>query len=150
MAPYAGFLSFSSFLLTLSFIAGILTHMKNKIFDTFNDFLKALDTQDGTVSASFYHPNCTVIFTEGTYRGRDQICGILIKTFSIIKDEKFLVNKLDWNIITDDFATCTFEYNWIGTIQGKRFSTPGRGTLAWVADDGKWFIINEHFSTMPK
>lgn len=124
--------------------------MKKTVTQSFDEFIKTLDLQDGEKAAEFYHPNCTVIFTEGTYRGKSQIQMTLTKTFSMIKEEKFLVNKLDWNIIQEEFATCTFEYKWLGTIQGKRFTTPGRGTLAWVYEDGKWMIINEHFSIMPK
>lgn len=124
--------------------------MKDKILETFNNFISTLDTQDANKSALFYHKNCTVIFTEGTYHGRDQILATFVKTFSLIKDEKFLATKLNWNIISDNFATCSFEYKWIGTIQGKRFTTPGRATLVWVLEDENWLIMNEHLSIMPK
>lgn len=123
-------------------------YMKN-VKEIFKDFLNALASQDGEAAQAFYHDDATIFFREGSYYGKFQIKMILQNTFSIIKDETFDVKNLNWNFQSDQFATCTFEYNWTGTIQGKQFVTPGRGSLAWVCTDGDWKIILEHFGPMP-
>lgn len=122
--------------------------MKN-IQEIFKDYLDALASQNFESAIAFFHDDATVFFREGSYYGMFQIKMILQNTFSMIKDETFEVDKLTWNYQTDSVATCTFEYVWTGTIQGKRFTTPGRGSLTWVCTDGKWKIIIEHFGPMP-
>lgn len=124
--------------------------MYNEIEKTFNDYIEALATQNWQAAAPFFHEQATVIFTEATYHGKQQVSGAMCKTFSIIRDESFKVTNLKWNIVTADFASGTFEYVWSGTIQGKLFSSPGRATIAWVCENGHWQIINEHFGPMPK
>lgn len=121
----------------------------NNIQERFKDYLDALASQNFESAIAFFHDEATVFFREGSYYGKFQIKMILKNTFSIIKDETFDVERLTWNFTTDSFATCTFEYIWKGTIQGKRFTTLGRGSLAWVCIDGTWLIILEHFGPMP-
>ena len=106
-------------------------------------------SQNYESAIAFFADDATVFFREGSYYGRFQIKMILKNTFSIIKDETFTIQNLDWNYIGESFATCTFEYEWIGTIQGKRFTTPGRGSLAWAKIDDNWQIVLEHFGPMP-
>lgn len=124
-----------------------MTSSVKKIFD---DYIQALATQSWEAAEAFFHEEATVIFAEGTYRGKRQIAMAIGKTFSMIRDEHFEVRNLHWTIVKEAFATCTFEYEWSGTINNKRFTNPGRGTLAWVNDNSRWQIINEHFGPMPR
>ncbi len=124
--------------------------MQNEIEKIFNDYIEALATQSWEAAAPFFHERATVIFTEATYYGKSQVSGAIGKTFSLIRDENFKVSNLNWNLVTRDSASATFEYVWSGTIQGKRFTNPGRATIVWVCEDGHWQIINEHFGPMPK
>jgi len=124
--------------------------MQNKLEKIFYDYIDALATQSWEAAAPFFHQRATVIFTEATYYGKEQVSGAIGKTFSIIRDESFNISNLKWNIITENFASGTFEYVWSGTLQGKRFTNPGRATIVWVLENGSWQIINEHFGPMPK
>ena len=122
--------------------------MKN-VKEIFKAYLEALASQNFETAIDFFADDATVLFREGSYFGKFQIKMILKNTFSIIKDETFEIQNLTWNYETDNFATCTFEYNWSGIIQGRRFVTPGRGSLAWANINDKWQIVLEHFGPMP-
>jgi hypothetical protein len=112
-------------------------------------YVQALATQSWDAAEEFFHDNATVIFAEGTYYGKEQVGAAIHKTFSLIRDENFAVSELRWTIKSERFASCTFIYEWSGTINGKRFTSPGRGTILWVHDSG-WRIINEHFGPLPR
>ncbi len=124
--------------------------MQKKLEEIFFDYIDALATQSWDAAAPYFHERATVVFTEATYYGKNQVAGAIGKTFSMIRDENFKIANLKWNIITGDFASGTFEYIWSGTLQGKRFTNPGRATIVWVCENGSWQIINEHFGPMPK
>lgn len=124
--------------------------MKTGVEETLNEYIAALATQSWDAADGFFHQNTTVIFAEGTYRGKGQVGIAIRKTFSMIKDENFVITNLHWNMKTEQFATCTFDYEWSGTLNNRRFTTPGRGTLVWIFDNGRWQIINEHFGPMPR
>lgn len=111
---------------------------------------QALATQSWDAAEEFFHPNTTVIFAEGTYYGKEQVGSAIHKTFSLIRDENFVLSELRWTIKTSSFATCTFLYEWSGTINGKRFTNPGRGTIAWIFANDCWQIINEHLGPLPR
>lgn len=118
--------------------------------ETLGLYIKALATQSWDAAESFFHQNATVIFAEGTYYGKEQVGNAIHKTFSLIKDEDFSISDLKWTIRTDAFAVCTFVFDWSGTINGKRFTSPGRGTIVWVFAENEWKIINEHFGPLPR
>ena len=122
--------------------------MKN-VEETLKKYLQALESQNYESAISFFADNATVLFREGSYYGKFQIKMILKNTFSIIKDETFIVKNLNWNYKNDSFATCTFEFDWSGVIQGRRFVSPGRGSISWANIEGKWLIVLEHFGPMP-
>lgn len=124
--------------------------MTTNVETTLSDYIAALDTQSWEAADGFFHENATVIFAEGTYRGKAQIATAIRKTFSMIRDEDFVISNLNWNIRQEQFATCTFDFEWSGTLNNKRFTNPGRGTVAWLNESGRWQIINEHFGPMPR
>ena len=124
--------------------------MTQKLDEVLNNYIDALAAQSSDTASEFFHEKATVIFAEGTYHGKASIRAAFSKTFSIIKDEFFDIKDLRWNLQNEQFASCTFCFKWEGTLNGNRFMNPGRGTLVWVCDNGKWLIINEHFGPMPR
>ncbi|NCB39309.1 MAG: nuclear transport factor 2 family protein [Erysipelotrichia bacterium] len=124
--------------------------MKLTVEETLREYESALATQSWDAAEEFFHDNATVVFVEGTYFGKKQVGLAIHKTFSMIKDENFVISGLHWTMKRDNFASCTFQFEWSGTINRKRFTNLGRGTLVWIHEDGRWQIVNEHFGSMPK
>lgn len=118
--------------------------------ETIRLYETALGKQTWEAVEEFFHPNCTVIFAEANYYGKNQVSGAISKTFSLIKDENFSLSEINWTIVRENFASCTFNFEWSGTINGKRFTNPGRGTAVWILENGHWQIVNEHFGPMPR
>ena len=124
--------------------------MTQNLDNVLNGYIEALAAQSWDEASVFFHENATVIFAEGTYHGKSQIGDAIKKTFSLIKDEFFKISDLCWNCKTDNFASCTFRFEWSGTINGKRFTNHGRGTQVWLNENGHWQIINEHLGPVPR
>lgn len=134
-------------LTNLKLIVSLMTMIS--VEETLKKYLEALALQDYELAIDFFADEATVLFREGSYFGKFQIKMILKNTFSIIKDETFDIRNLTWNFKSKDFATCTFEFDWSGIIQGRRFASPGRGSLSWANINDKWQIVLEHFGPMP-
>lgn len=98
----------------------------------------------------FFHPDATVIFAEATYYGKHQVSTAISKTFSMIKDEHFKIYNVYWTMIHENFATCTFDHEWSGSLHGQKFANIGRGTITWVKESDTWQIINQHFGPAVK
>ena len=47
-------------------------------------------------------------------------------------------------------ATATYTYNWEGSMDGRSFRIPGRGTRVLVLQSGRLQIIHAHLSRYPK
>lgn len=124
--------------------------MTQNLDNVLSEYIDALASQSWEAASVYFHEDATVIFAEGTYHGKKAIVETIRRTFSLIKDELFEILDLRWNHKTAEFASCNFCFNWAGTINGKRFTNPGRGTLVWIYENGRWQIINEHFGPMPR
>jgi hypothetical protein len=122
----------------------------NTVQDSIKLYEEALAKQNWDSVKDFFHKNCTVIFAEATYYGKQQVGKAISKTFSLIKEEHFALSNINWTIVRENFACCTFHFEWSGTINGRRFTNPGRGTALWVLENARWQIVNEHFGPMPR
>jgi ketosteroid isomerase-like protein len=109
-----------------------------------SDYKNALTTQDWNKVAPLIHQDACFIFSEGTYLGKAAIEAAVTKTFDLIKSEHYLIKNLVWIYVSDLCATCTYEFNWSGLIDGVSEQGSGRGTTVIVNDSEKWVIIHEH------
>ena len=137
------------YFLTMDESTDRLLFMK-KVQETLMQYEAALGKQSWEAVEEFFHEDCTVVFAEANYYGKKQVGSAIRKTFSLIKDENFALSEIRWTIVRDNFATCTFNFEWAGTINGKRFVNPGRGTAVWIHENNRWQIVNEHFGPVPR
>ncbi len=118
--------------------------------NTMNSYLEALSEQKWSAVELFFHEAATVVFAEGTYFGKSQVEQAMGKTFSLIRDENFKVSEINWNFQKESCASCTFAYQWSGTLSGQRFSNKGRGTMLWAKETDRWMIVNKHLGPSPR
>jgi ADP-ribose pyrophosphatase YjhB (NUDIX family) len=85
-------------------------------------------------------------FTDGSYRGREEIAGALERTFAAIHDEVYEVREVEWVALTAEVAICRYRFCWRGVVDGQPSSGLGRGTNALVKRIGGWRIQHEHLS----
>lgn len=123
--------------------------MRKTPAETIFNYEKTLAQQKWEAVSDFFHEDCVVVFAEATYFGKKQVGMAIDKTFSLIKDEDFILSDIQWIYESDSFATCIFNYKWAGTLNGKRFNSSGRGTLAMILSDGQWQVVTEHLGPLP-
>jgi hypothetical protein len=76
--------------------------------------------------------DATYWFTDGSYRGREEITDALERTFAAVHDEVYGIRELEWVAATDEFAACRFRFSWRGVVDGQPSSGWGRGTNVLV------------------
>jgi uncharacterized protein (TIGR02246 family) len=90
--------------------------------------------------------DATYWFTDGSYRGREEITDALERTFAAIHDEVYGIREVEWVAATDEFAACRYRFSWRGVVDGQPSSGRGRGTNVLVKRDGAWQVQHEHLS----
>ena len=90
--------------------------------------------------------DATYWFTDGTYRGREEIAGALKRTFAAIHDEAYEIRELAWFALNGELAAGRYRFCWRGVVDGQPSSGRGRGTNVVVKRDGAWQIQHEHLS----
>ena len=105
---------------------------------------EALASQKWSNVDPLMHSNVCVTFSSGTFKGKAEVREAFKNTFSLIKDEEYLISDLHWAYIGNQSATCLYRFQWTGLINGLPSSGGGRGTSVLINVDGKWQILTEH------
>ncbi len=114
--------------------------------DLLIEYEKRLSSQSFEKVKPLIHKDATFWFNDGSFSGIREIEQAFQKTFDLIKEEKYWLSSLKWISETSNSATCIYQYNWTGLIEGKQSSGNGRGTSVLKKVDGNWKIIHEHLS----
>jgi ketosteroid isomerase-like protein len=126
------------------------TSVKYKNMDDLISFMKAYEQANNShVFAKvkpFIAENATYWFTDGSFKGIDEIQAAVEATFDKIQDEDYQVKELRWVIEEDSMAVCTYTFTWSGTVDGISKQGSGRGTNILKKQDGRWQIVHEHLS----
>lgn len=85
-------------------------------------------------------------FTDGSYKGIDQIRSAIEATFLKLEDEVYSITELRWIVAEESTAVCVYRFSWRATIDGEKRSGDGRGTNILKKQQGDWKIIHEHLS----
>lgn len=123
-------------------------------FTTPEEILQAyeqrLSLQSWHLVEELIHDDAVFIFTESTFRGKEEIRGAFEKTFALIKDENYWLTNLQWVVRKNDIASCEYLFHWKGVIHGKPSSGGGRGSSVLIRTNVGWKIILEHLGPPPK
>lgn len=110
------------------------------------EYERAANSHDVQQVLPLIADDATYWFTDGSYRGREEIAGALERTFATIHDEVYEIRELERSALTDEVAACRYLFFWRGVVDGEPRSGRGRGTNVLVMRDGSWRVRHEHLS----
>ena len=131
-------------LLASTAIAGQLKESFMSPIEFISAYEKAISAQEWEMVDPLIHPDCVVTFTNGTYKGKQEVEGIFKKNFELIKDEDYKITNVHIVKEESDYAVFIFKYKWSGIIHGRPAEGGGRGTSVLVKNNGSWQLISEH------
>ena len=114
-----------------------------------SEYERQLTYQDFEKAKPLIAADAEFWFNDGSYRGIVEIGGAFRRTFDLIKDEKYWLTDVRWLQETESCATCIYQFNWTGVINGKACTGNGRGTTVTKKIEDRWMIIHEHLSRKP-
>ena len=109
-----------------------------------SSYVEKLNTHSWDQIASCVTEDAVFLFTEDTFVGKAAAKAAFEKTFKLIENEVFSLHDIAWTVVTDEVATCHYEFRWKGLISGQESSGGGRGTTILRRVDGRWLIAHEH------
>lgn len=62
--------------------------------------------------------DATYWFSDGSFRGLEEIKGAIERTFAAIQDEEYEIHDLEWVVVTDAVAVCRYRFRWNGVVEG--------------------------------
>jgi ADP-ribose pyrophosphatase YjhB (NUDIX family) len=113
------------------------------------EYERAANSHDIELILPLIADDATYWFTDGSYRGREEIAGALERTFAAIQDEVYEIRELEWVALTEELAACRYRFSWRGLVDGRPSSGRGHGTNVVVKRDGTWRVKHEHLSDSP-
>ena len=151
LAPRRSFLSlfFAFFCAQTSFpLSASDTTMNHKT--ALSTYVEKLNTHSWEQIAPCVTEDAVFLFTEDTFVGKAAAKAAFEKTFKLIENEVFSLHDIAWTVVTDEVATCHYEFRWKGLISGQEASGGGRGTTILRRVDGRWLIAHEHLGPYPR
>lgn len=113
-------------------------------------YIEALNTHSWDRIASHVAADAVIIFTEDNFIGHAAAKAAFEKTFKLIENEVFSLHDIVWTVVTEDVATCHYEFRWKGLISGQESAGGGRGTTILHKVDGRWLVAHEHLGPYPR
>jgi len=110
------------------------------------EYERAANSHDVRRVLALIADDATYWFTDGSFRGREEIAGALERTFAAIQDEVYEIRELEWVALAEELAACRYRFSWRGLVDGRPSSGSGRGTNIVVRRDGAWQVQHEHLS----
>lgn len=113
-------------------------------------YIEKLNTHSWDQIAPHVTDDAVFIFTEDTFVGKAAAKAAFEKTFKLIENEVFSIHDVSWTAVTENMASCHYEFRWKGVIEGQEASGGGRGTSILRKVDGRWLIAHEHLGPYPQ
>ncbi len=117
--------------------------------DALANYVQILNRHSWDEIAPHVTDDAVFIFTENTFAGKAAARAAFEKTFTLVQEEEYSIHDVSWTAVTDNMASCHYEYRWKGLIDGEKSSGGGRGTSILLKVDGRWLIAHEHLGPYP-
>ena len=82
-------------------------------------YVEKLNTHAWDQIAPCVTEDAAFLFTEDTFVGKAAAKAAFEKTFQLIENEVFSLHDIAWTVVTDEVATCHYEFRWKGLISGQ-------------------------------
>ncbi|WP_413379884.1 YybH family protein [Alkalihalobacillus sp. 1P02AB] len=109
-------------------------------------YIAATNTHDFAEVEKLLHPEVIYWFSNKSCTTKEQIQSYFEHSWSVIKEEVYSANDVQWLATSDEVATCIYTYHYEGLLNGKFVSGQGRATNVFKKEDGEWKLIHEHLS----
>jgi ketosteroid isomerase-like protein len=114
-----------------------------------SEYTRCTNTHQFDVVAPLIAEDAIYFFSDGSYRGLASIRLAFERTWSIIQDEYYAIEDVEWLTLDTSSATCIYTFHWRGSIDGVLREGSGRGTTVLRQGHDHWQVVHEHLSSLP-
>ncbi|MGX1265512.1 hypothetical protein RKD55_003316 [Rossellomorea marisflavi] len=113
-------------------------------------YIKATNTHRFSEVENLLHPEAVYYFSDRTCSSIEEIQTYFEHAWSVVKDEVYRASDVNWLHLGEQQALCVYRFTYEGYVDGAFVTGHGRATNAFVKEDGRWLLIHEHLSGVPK
>ena len=113
------------------------------------EYIRATNTHRFDDVAPLINEDAVFWFSSGSYRGLTAIRAAFERTWTMIQNEVYTVEDVEWLTVDGASATCVYTYHWRGRIDLVEREGSGRGTTVLRQDGLRWRVVHEHLSARP-
>ena len=118
--------------------------------DFLGEYTKRINTHQFDLVAPLIAEEAVFWFTDGSFLGQESIRRAFEQTWSVIQEETFTIDNVEWSCQESQAAVCIYTFHWRGCIEGQLHEGAGRGTTVLRRNSQGWQIVHEHLSHLPK
>lgn len=121
----------------------------NELNIILSNYIKATNSHNFTEVKKCIDLEAVYWFTSKTCESIDEIEAFFCNTWNLIREEKYSAHNVKWISISNESATCIYNFKWEGYIDGFKKSGGGRATNVFQKKNDKWLLTHEHLSSFP-
>lgn len=115
-----------------------------------DEYVRRTNTHQFDAVAELIAEDALFWFNDGSFVGHEAIRRAFEATWALIQDESYRVDDVQWLVVDSQAAVCVYTFHWRGMVNGQLAGGLGRGTSVLRLTAGRWQIVHEHLSPMPK
>lgn len=116
--------------------------------DTLRMYEEATNTHVFDHVAPLISDDAVYFFSDETVTGLESLKRYFEKTWSLIQDETYAIDHVEWITAGETTAVCVYQFHWTGKVNGRLREGSGRGTNVLKKLNGHWKMAHEHLSTL--
>lgn len=117
------------------------------------EFERLAEREDFSLISEYIDERAYFRFNDGDFIGRKAIQAAFEKTWGgdpSVKKARFYLTDIVVLTVDARTASATYTWNWEGSQGDKPFSVRGRGTRVLAHEQGRFRIVHEHLSRLPR
>lgn len=123
--------------------------VQEEVNEALNNYIEATNTHNFDEVRKCIDDNAIYWFSNKSCTTTETISAFFVNAWNTIKEEIYAANHVNWIALSEEAATCIYEYSWKGYLNNELKSGGGRATNVFVKKNGKWLLVHEHLSPFP-